>query len=110
MRAVESLESEKQYRRKKAAEQIAAEEGRTPHHPDMEAVAQRLFDLAAEAVSPDYVVTAEDKAQLKQLRKDYWARKKRAEAEAETAVESGGESLAIRTKPTFSTNTKTSDP
>lgn len=109
MRAVESLESEKQYRRKKAAEQMAAEEGRTPHHPDMEVVAQRLFDLAAEAVSPDYVVTAEDKAQLKQLRKDYWARKKRA-VEAEAAAESGGESLAIRTKPTFSTNTKTSDP
>lgn len=125
MRAVESLESEKQYRRKKVAEQIAAEEGRTPHHPNMEVVAQRLFDLAVEAVSPDYVVTAEDKAQLKQLRKDYWARKKRAaeaaaEAEAEAAeaaadgaaggAESSGESLAIRTKPTFSTNTKTSDP
>lgn len=115
MRAMESLESEKRFRRKKAAEQIAAETGQTslsgPHHPDLGVVAQRLFELAAEAVSPDFMVTPDAKAQLKQLRKDYWARQGRAQnAEAAAALESGSENLAIRTKPTFSKKTKTSDP
>ena len=114
VRAMESLESEKRFRRKKAAEQIAAEAEQTsltPHHPDLGVVAQRLFELAAEAVSPDFVVTPDAKAQLKQLRKDYWAKKERAQnAEAAATLESGSESLAIRTKLAFSMNTKTSEP
>lgn len=83
MRAMESFESEKRYRRK-IGTSIRAEsqsgELNGPVHPDLALVAQRLFDLAVEAVSPSFKPTPDAKTQLAQLRKEYYAKKEQQNA------------------------------
>lgn len=108
MRAMESLESEKRYRRRKGAESESALASLTPHHPDLAVVAQRLFELAAEAVSPDFVATPDAKTQLTQFKQEYWTNKDKAEA-AETTVElvPVGD---IASKPAFSKKSQISEP
>ena len=103
MRAMESLESEKRYRRKKAADEQLMESARA-HHPDLAVIAQRLFELAAEAVSPDFVATPEAKTQLTQLKEEYWAKKSQKESTEAKPDET------ITTKPAFSKNTQVSEP
>lgn len=108
MRAMESLESEKRYRRRKGAESESALASLTPHHPDLAVVAQRLFELAAEAVSPDFVATPDAKAQLMQFKQEYWANKDKAgNAETTVALVPVGD---IASKPAFSKNSQISEP
>lgn len=101
MRAMESLESEKRYRRRKAADEQLMESAQA-HHPDLAVIAQRLFELAAEAVSPDFVATSEAKTQLTQLKEEYWAKKSQKESTEAKPEE-------ITSKPAFSKNTQVSE-
>lgn len=103
MRAMESLESEKRYRRRKAADEQLMESAQA-HHPDLAVIAQRLFELAAEAVSPDFVATSEAKTQLTQLKEEYWAKKSQKES-TETKTDE-----TITSKPAFSKNSQVSEP
>lgn len=83
MRAMESFESEKRYRRKRGtsvrADSQSGELNGTVH-PDLAIVAQRLFELAVEAVSPNFKPTPDAKTQLSQLRKEYYAKKEQQNA------------------------------
>lgn len=101
MRAMESRESEKRYRRKKAADEQLLESAQA-HHPDLAVIAQRLFELAAEAVSPEFVATPEAKTQLTQLKEEYWTKKSQKESTEAKPDET------IATKPAFSKNTQVS--
>lgn len=87
MRAMESFESEKRYRRKigtsARAESQSGELNGTVH-PDLALVAQRLFELAVEAVSPSFKPTPDAKSQLAQLRKEYHAKKEQQNAPPST--------------------------
>lgn len=103
MRAMESLESEKRYRRRKAADEQLMESARA-HHPDLAVIAQRLFELAAEAVSPDFVATSEAKTQLTQLKEEYWAKKSQKESTEAKPEE------VLTSQPAFSKKTQVSEP
>ncbi|ODM23324.1 hypothetical protein SI65_00913 [Aspergillus cristatus] len=83
MRAMESFESEKRYRRKRGASARADSQSGELNgtvHPDLALVAQRLFELAVEAVSPSFKPTPDAKTQLAQLRKEYYAKKEQQNA------------------------------
>ena len=83
MRAMESFESEKRYRRKRGASARADSQSGELNgtvHPDLALVAQRLFELAVEAVSPSFKPTPDAKTQLSQLRKEYYAKKEQQNA------------------------------
>lgn len=104
MRAMESFESEKRYRRKIGtsvrAESQSGELNGTVH-PDLALVAQQLFELAVEAVSPSFKPTPDAKTQLAQLRKEYYTKKEQQNAPPSTRK---GKAAAAAAAATVATN------
>lgn len=114
MRAMESFESEKRYRRRRGtsirAESQSGEPNGTAHHPDLALVAQRLYELAVEAVSPTFKLTPDAKTQLAQLRKEYYAKKEQQNAPPASARKGKAAATAITSKPGVSKNKQISQP
>ncbi|XHG00837.1 hypothetical protein AWENTII_004251 [Aspergillus wentii] len=128
-KALESRESEKRFRRTRAAsvkaestsgeglgenagnQQASAHQpseltqsGLTlhaPQQPNMSALGKRLYEMVATAVSADFVPDPGADAKLKQLRRDFWAKRGVVSSGEPVGARVGGESMPNSSKPSF---------